>query len=446
MISCPSCLRIFTSVPVYPLVCKCGSRLNATAVVGGPISIANHWRTLHSFAYRETSTPNQKREFVANWEWDIPNRTAGCACRENWAAMDFKFDYSSDEAFQDSTVDGHNLVRSKLGQRLLTHAQSRRLWNGPRVAFLSSSYLTVGGTEIFHRMLLPRLRDYVNVVGFATTAFSGGDGSLLKVPYVIGTDDATKLAEQADVIVTWGIDSVVELLPRKKQRVVSVHHSDASSLWSNRLQLIPCVDEVVCVNPDTAKFLRKKTSKPIHFIANCVDPDRVRPAHTRDAIRAQWNIPSSAKVVMFGHRLSEEKQPRKAVEIANALPEGWIMALVGDGELASEFKSSDRVRVVGPVSSLADWFAASDVFISLSTYDGYGLSVAEALAFGIPTVSTPRGIAVDRAIPCEAGASVAEWCAAIVAAYGTQPARHEDLCDIDRFIDQWVNVCHGSSN
>ena len=390
--------------------------------------------------------------FTNQWIEDIANFTpASCNCSSNWANANYTIDCSSAEAHFQSGWEAHDRVSERLigeGKKVsrIPFDQALRLWSGPKVAFLSSSYLSIGGTEIFHRMLIPRLREYVNVIGFASTAFHGGDGSLLKVPYVMGTEKSIALADRADVVITWGIDTVGQLLPNRKQRVISVHHSDASSKWSNRLQLLPCVDEVVCVNRDTAKFLHKETDNPIHYIPNCVDPERIQPSVTREELRNRCRIPTDAKVVLFGHRLSEEKQPRKAVEIAHALPGDWVMVLVGSGELAGEFASNDRVRVVGSVMSLADWFAAADVFISLSTYEGYGLSVAEALAFGIPTVSTPRGIAVDRAIPCEACASVAEWCAAIVAAYGTQPTRHEDLCDIDRFIDQWVNVCHGSSN
>jgi glycosyltransferase involved in cell wall biosynthesis len=383
-----------------------------------------------------------------DWKYRIP--MYGCNCQQHYADVErsISVDWSTAESAFRGMWERHNYVSEHhAGRPTISYEQSHRLWTGPKVAFLSSSYLSVGGTEIFHRMLIPRLRERVNIIGFAATAFTGGDGSLLKVPYYTGVEAARELAAQADVIVTWGIDTVEHLLPADRpQRIISVHHSDSSSKWSNRLQAIPCVDEVICVNAHTAEFLRGELSKPIRHIANCVDPIRVSPTIRRDELRLRYSIPQDAKVCLWGHRFSEEKQPRKAVEIARALPDGWIMALVGDGEMASDFQSDERVRVVGPVTSLADWFQASDVFISLSTYDGYGLSVAEALAYGIPTVSTPKGIAVGRTLTCPAMAPVSEWVSLVDAAYGDENRPQEDLMDIDRFISEWVDVCTGSSN
>jgi glycosyltransferase involved in cell wall biosynthesis len=64
----------------------------------------------------------------------------------------------------------------------------------------------------------------------------------------------------------------------------------------------------------------------------------------------------------------------------------------------------DYVRLVGQVdaATLADAFDRADVFVLPTRYEGYGMAVAEALAHGVPVISTPTG-AIDELIGRDAG-------------------------------------------
>ena len=325
-------------------------------------------------------------------------------------------------------------------------AMARRTQNGFSVGFISAAYMPVGGTETFHRALLPRLKNVVDIAGFVATGFHGGDGSKLDVPYATGVEASQRLAAHCNVVVVWGIHDLPMILPAKRPRVIAVHHSDWSSDWNNRLILnqLDLIDEVVCVNRDTASKLAS-CGKPVHFVPNAIDPARLIPSGNQLGLKAQFKIQEDSKIVLFGHRLSAEKRPHLAVQIANNLPTGWTMVIAGDGVERSSINECaakcDRVRVVGACDSLADWISISDCFLSLSTFEGFGLAIGEAMAAGLPTVSTPTGIAPGLATTIPSQSTPEEWADAIVNARRlVEPAVILERYSVQRMVSAWKDV------
>ncbi len=458
MTSCQTCGAIFPDHWPQPIACnhrqpgKDYRKARKPTQVAAPTSPKpNAWRWIYSWlsdSIRSGETwiaaeaeKKYRREFTPL----IPE--SGCSCGSHWADLtarkENRIDWTTPASAFKSISRLHNIVSDRYaGNPQIPFQQAWDLWTGPRVAFLAVSYQPIGGTETFHRTLLPRLRNFRNIVGLAATAFHEGDGSLLKVPYSLGVDSARELAAGADIVVTWGLNNLASVLPADRPKVISVHHGDWSSGWSNDLQLqqIDLIDEIVCVNRDAAENLRERTDKPVHWIQNAIDGARIRPSGKQSELRKQHAIPDESKILLFGHRLSEEKQPLKAIEIANRLPGDWVTVIAGEGAQLAECRraASDRVRIVGRCESLADWLAISERFISLSTFEGYGLSVAESLAAGVPVVATPAGIAIGRARTVDASAPPDEWAAAVLESQ--EKNKHRDLCDVKRFVSQWADI------
>jgi len=330
-------------------------------------------------------------------------------------------------------------------------ALEQRIGDGSRVGFLSAAFMPIGGTETFHRSLLPRLRHVVDIAGFVATGFHGGDGSKLEVPYATGIAAARRLAAHCDVVVVWGITNLEAILPANRPRVIAVHHADESNDWSHNtiLKQLWLIDEIICVNERTATKLAAY-GKPVHYVPNAIDPERITPSGKQSGLRAVHGIPSDSKIVLFGHRLSFEKRPQLAVEIARELPENWTVVIAGEGQerpaVESVSAGCNRVRVVGACDSLADWLSVSDCFLSLSKEEGFGLSIAEAMAAGVPTVSTPTGIAPGLATTLPTESTAIQWADAIAnASVVVQPDVIAERFSVQRLVAEWKDVITGES-
>jgi glycosyltransferase involved in cell wall biosynthesis len=165
---------------------------------------------------------------------------------------------------------------------------------------------------------------------------------------------------------------------------------------------------VVALSPDEVAALRRAYGRirpPIEVIGNGVDTDVFRPptAGQRRSARATFALDDEARVALFiGHEFG-----RKGVDLAiEALVDApTVLLLVAGGEtpesiawaraVAEGFGVSERVLLLGPRTDLALFLAASDMFVLPSRYEPYGLVVLEALASGLPVISTPVGCAPE---------------------------------------------------
>ncbi|WP_437670280.1 glycosyltransferase [Sorangium sp. So ce131] len=164
-------------------------------------------------------------------------------------------------------------------------------------------------------------------------------------------------------------------------------------------------DAHVAVSQSTADFMLKNNEVPrskLHVILNGIDLSRFRPdPEARARVRAELGIPADAWVAGSVGRLSQVKNHAlllRAAAAAGVLSEDGRLLLVGDGPeaaplraLAEELGISDRVVFAGERHDVPEFLAAMDAFVLSSTSEGLPLSMVEAMATGLPVVSTAVG-------------------------------------------------------
>ncbi len=141
-----------------------------------------------------------------------------------------------------------------------------------------------------------------------------------------------------------------------------------------------------------------KIEKHIHVIHNFVDVERF----TRKPIDAFKKViaPEGERVLLHASNFRKIKRVQDVVKIFdNVLKEiPSKLLFVGDGperataeELSRDLGICDQIRFVGKQEQMEDILAIADLFLLTSEYESFGLAALEAMAAGVPVVSTNAG-------------------------------------------------------
>lgn len=116
---------------------------------------------------------------------------------------------------------------------------------------------------------------------------------------------------------------------------------------------------------------------------------------TRDEARARLGIPREAVVVGAVARLVPEKRIEHFIEAVARVP-GCLALIVGDGPCREALERQvrligeiDRIRFLGQVDDPWPVFASLDLLVVSSQRESMANAMMEALAMGVPVISTP---------------------------------------------------------
>jgi UDP-glucose:(heptosyl)LPS alpha-1,3-glucosyltransferase len=138
----------------------------------------------------------------------------------------------------------------------------------------------------------------------------------------------------------------------------------------------------------------------VTVVYNGVDLERFHPrnrAHDRAAARADVGVSIDAPLALFVGSGFERKGLRTAIEAFAALDDRSTRLLVIGKDavgpyraLASRLGVDDRIGWLGPQQPIERWYAAADVLVLPTWYEPFGNVHLEALASGLPVVTSTR--------------------------------------------------------
>jgi glycosyltransferase involved in cell wall biosynthesis len=203
-------------------------------------------------------------------------------------------------------------------------------------------------------------------------------------------------------------------------------------------------------------------------VLNAIDCDVFSPdVQPRLEIRQAFSVDRDTMVFIAVGRLFEAKDYPNLLtafaEVSASLPNSCLW-IVGDGPLRVELENmsgdlglAERVRFLGVRHDIPALLRAADVFVLSSSWEGFGLVVAEAMATGTRVVATDCG-GVREVVgdcgylvpPCDSKALgnamlvAANLSAEQVETLGrTARQRIVELFSLDRAVDRWLEIYSG---
>ncbi|MEI7800693.1 MAG: glycosyltransferase family 4 protein [Opitutaceae bacterium] len=173
------------------------------------------------------------------------------------------------------------------------------------------------------------------------------------------------------------------------------HYRQPSYIMLARRLLYPSLDAVVCPALRSAQAIAEDC--PGTKALAVPNPLTLPLPASGPAISTDQFIKPSRRYFCTSARLDPLKRIDQLIEafaLVNEKLLDWDLIILGDGPLRIELESKvkalelgARVLFVGWVGNPAQWYERTDIFVFSSHSEGFGMVLAEAMAYGLPCIT-----------------------------------------------------------
>lgn len=222
-----------------------------------------------------------------------------------------------------------------------------------------------------------------------------------------------------DMVLTTNSGVTYNYLPHLRSKfpdvkVVDILHAEESFGCIKEFEWVPpFIDRRICISAYLKDYMEREYDRTrvgngyrecLRVLYNGIDVRRFSPdAAPRGRFKSGHTIPDGRKVISYIGRTDREKRPLLFVEIARrllgSLPENTLhFVMAGDGELMGEvremvdaFGLNDHLTLTGTIDNVDELLADTDILLVVSRNEGIPFVILEAMAMGVPVISTDVG-------------------------------------------------------
>ena len=306
-----------------------------------------------------------------------------------------------------------------------------------KLALIRQRYTPFGGAEKFVSRAIDALKAQGTTITLVTRKWEGTDEALICNPFYLGSlwrdwgfarcvchalkQSRFDLAQSHERIACCDIyragDGVHREWLNQRSRILGpvarlglqlnpyhryVLRAEKRLFASQQLKAVICNSRMV--KEEIQHYFNVPESK-LHVIYSGVDLERFHPSQVRnyrDATRNQLGLTANTILFLFVGSGFERKGLASALQALARLPESAHLAIVGRDRhtrryqtLAQQLGLGDRTHFLGPQQDVRPFYGAADTVVLPTLYDPFPNVALEAMACGLPLVTSTKSGAAE---------------------------------------------------